>query len=305
MKLLPCICLLLLTAVAAAQLQPVPGEQRPGDRDAIRAHIESIFQGFIDHDGPKLRATHAPEWRGFLEGSRSAIQGIDQYMRAIDGATRPGPWGMKSYKITEFDVLFYGDVALVPFVAEVEGADGDGTRSKSKLRILDVYAKLDGHWIQAGSDTQTHPDAQREQMSNYVTLPDSVKKSLLDTREKVWRAWFSGDQSFLESVLPAEVLSIDPGPGDWSHREEILSSAKRFADSGAKLTRLEFPKTEVQTYGRVAQVYSTYLFETERGGEKHHSSGRATETFVYRDGKWINTGWHMDAAPLEQAGTAK
>jgi len=26
-------------------------------------------------------------------------------------------------------------------------------------------------------------------------------------------------------------------------------------------------------------------------------TGRATETFVFRDGKWLNVGWHLDNTP--------
>src|SRR5215831_9844228 len=93
----------------AAQLKPEPCDSRPADRDAIHAHIESIFQAFIDHDGAKLRATHAPEWRGYLEGSDTVIRSVDGYMKAVGGGGRPGPNGMKSYKWVEFDCMFYGD----------------------------------------------------------------------------------------------------------------------------------------------------------------------------------------------------
>src|SRR5437764_2288356 len=46
---------------------------RSADAAAIRAHIESIFQAFIDGDQDKIFATHSEDWRGFLEGSRSPI----------------------------------------------------------------------------------------------------------------------------------------------------------------------------------------------------------------------------------------
>jgi hypothetical protein len=35
--------------------------------------------------------------------------------------------------------------------------------------------------------------------------------------------------------------------------------------------------------------------ETESGGKHEVSSGRATEIFVFRDGKWVNPGWHTDS----------
>ncbi|MGH9523117.1 MAG: nuclear transport factor 2 family protein, partial [Terriglobales bacterium] len=212
---------LSLATLAAGQLQPQPCEQRPADRDAIRAHIESIFQAFIDHDGAKLRATHAPEWRGFLERSQTAIRGIDDYMKSVDGSTRPGPNGMKSYKITEFDCVLYGDTAIVPFVADVSGT-WSGQQWNTTLRIVDFYAKLNGAWIQAGSDTQTHPKVLNARGAELQQLPEPVKQKLLAEREHVWKAYFSNERSYLEQALPQELIAIDPG-GDWSTRETVLS----------------------------------------------------------------------------------
>ena len=41
-------------------------DDRAADAAAIRAHIESIFQAFIDGDEDKIFATHSEDWRGFL-----------------------------------------------------------------------------------------------------------------------------------------------------------------------------------------------------------------------------------------------
>jgi ketosteroid isomerase-like protein len=284
----------LLTATAAAQLQAVSGDDRPADRAAIRAHIESIFKAFIDHDGVALRATHAPQWRGFLEGSRTAIRGIDQYMNAVGGAAVSGPGGMKAYTILEFDVLFYGDVAVVPFVVEVESGMGDGPRTKGKLRILDVYAKLNGQWIQAGSHTDVHPETIAARQSTNVTLPEPVRQQLLQAREKVWRGYFENDRKELEA-LPPELVAIDAEPNPFSGRDQVLASAERFAQSGGKLKRLEFPHTDIQTYGNTAILYTTYEYEIENAGKSITSAGRATEMFVFRSGRWVNTGWHLDS----------
>lgn len=288
-----CVCLLLVSS-AFGQVKAEPCETRPADRDAIRAHIESIFQAFIDHDGPKLRATHAPEWRGFLEGSQTGIRGVDGYMKSVDGATHPGPNGMKSYKITEFDCVLYGDTAIVPFVSDVHG-EWDGKPYDTTLRIVDFYAKLNGAWIQAGSDTQAHPKALQARVSTMQELPPPVKKLLLESRERVWRAYFANDRPALEKLLPEELIAIDPGAGQWSNRDEIFKGAERFANSGNKLTNIEFPRTEIQSYGNVAQVYSTYALEFQGTGGTRRESGRATETFVFRNGQWVNVGWHLDS----------
>jgi ketosteroid isomerase-like protein len=77
----------------------------------------------------------------------------------------------------------------------------------------------------------------------------------------------------------------------------VLAGAKYFADNGGKLKRLEFPRTDIQVYGNVALLYSKYLYETESGGKSEAHTGRATEVFVNRDGKWVNVGWHLDSEP--------
>lgn len=295
------IVVVALTAWASAQLKLEPCDSRPADRDAIHAHIDSIFQGFIDHDGPKLQATHAPEWRGYLEGSRTVIRGVDGYMKAIGGGGKPGdPNGMKSYKWVEFDCMFYGDTAIVPFVADVTGSY-NGVESQEQLRIVDFYAKLNGHWIQAGSDTQASPKELQARLSSYSPLPESMKKSLLAEREHVWKAYFANERPYLEQVLPAELITIDPGDPKFSDRDAILKGAERFAQSGGKLVKLEFPTTEFQTYGNVVQVYSTYNATLQTPGGESNMSGHATETFVFRDGKWLNVGWHLDHQPVNQA----
>src|SRR5258707_14335878 len=92
----------LLTANPAA-------DDRAADRAAIRAHIDRIFQAFIHKDSTELRATHAGNWLGYLEGSREMIRGIDQYMNWSGYFEPSSPYGMTGYKMREFDMIFQGD----------------------------------------------------------------------------------------------------------------------------------------------------------------------------------------------------
>ena len=142
----------------AGKLLPVPGDQRPEDQEAIRAHIDSIFQAYIQGDRETIRATHSGEWRGFLGPSQSIIRGIDQYMKGANASlARPG--GMVGYRMDDYDVLFYGDIALVPYIASLEvELGGKRIDFEPKIRVLDVYAKEDGEWIQVASNTVRHPD---------------------------------------------------------------------------------------------------------------------------------------------------
>src|SRR6202521_401439 len=100
-------------------------DDHAADREAIRAHIDSIFQAFIKKDAAALRATHAENWLGYLEGSRTMIKGVDGYMdwNQVDPKS---PYGMKSYGMREFDMIFKGDAAFVCFVADVEANTPNG-----------------------------------------------------------------------------------------------------------------------------------------------------------------------------------
>ena len=101
---------LLLGVCAGAQIAPVRGEKRPGDRDAVLKSLDRIFQGFIHQDDEALRATHAPQWLGFLEGASNVMHGVEEYMAASTSPVKPAVH-MAAYKLLEIDVLFYGDVA--------------------------------------------------------------------------------------------------------------------------------------------------------------------------------------------------
>jgi len=284
---------LAMVLLVSAALSGAPVDDRNADREAIRAHIDSIFKAFINKDTAALRATHDENWRGFLEGSRQIIRGIDQYMKATGGGGT-GPYGMTSYKMRDFDIIFNGDSAFVTFVSEVDAKTPSGP-AHEVLRIADFYTKKDGHWIQTGSNTGLHPESVADQMSTPQSLPEPMKKSLLEVREAVWRSWFANDQARLEKLVPAETITIEPGSGDFGNQKAVLEGAREFAKSGQRLVRLEFPKTEIQCYGYTAIVYSTYVYELEQNGKRSTRSGRVTEMFVYRNGQWLNPGWHMDS----------
>lgn len=127
------------------------------------------------------------------------------------------------------------------------------------------------------------------------TLNANERAELLTAREKVWRAYFANDRDHLEAVIPPETIAINANEEQWANREAILMGAAQLAGSGVKLTRLEFPRTEMQVYGEVAIIYTTYLFEIENAGARETYSGRGTEIFVRRNKVWVNSGWHLDA----------
>jgi hypothetical protein len=291
----------MLTGVLGAVIAviAVAAQGRPADEQAIRAHIESIFQAFIDKDRDTLAATHGREWRGYLGGSRTVIKGRDGYVRASvgDGPMGPKGQGMVGYKILEYDTVWHDNVAVVNFVADVQQMRGTQPH-KATLTLMDIYAKEDGHWIQVASQTSNHPDYQQRLMSEPQVLSDSAKQSLLEAREAVWRAWYGGDTAALEKLLPAELVTLTPGADAFGERAGIIGASSHYAASGGKLTRLAFPRTEIQAYGATAIIYTSYELGLVEGGKPRTEKGKATEVFVRRDGRWLNTGWQL--APEEK-----
>jgi ketosteroid isomerase-like protein len=117
---------------------------------------------------------------------------------------------------------------------------------------------------------------------------------LLQVREQVWRAWFDGDTKTVQQLVPSDSIVMSASDPKWKTQADVLQEAAEFHSGGGKLLRLEFPRTEVQHYGDVAIVWSAYLLELEERGKRSTSTGRITEIFVRRDGRWVNPGWHSD-----------
>jgi ketosteroid isomerase-like protein len=279
------------TRVRLALAQSVP-PARADDAAAIRKQIEDICQAFVDKDRPKLTATHGKDWRGFTPFSDHVIRGLDGYMNEATFA--PGAQkgrGMVGYRLSDFDVVFYGDTGVASFVLETDVNSGAGKETQ-KLTILDVFHKEPAGWIQVASNTSVHSDEYARLMSRPRQLDDSERKALLAAREAVWRAWFGGDTAALTSLVPPDLITIE-GSGDFGTLGSTLESSRGFAASGGKLARLVFPRTELQAYGSTVVLYTSYEMDLVSRGATTTERGVATEVFVERDGRWINTGWQL------------
>jgi len=126
-----------------------------------------------------------------------------------------------------------------------------------------------------------------------AAVPDD-QSDLLKARELVWRAWFAGDTKTLRDLLPPETIAISSGSKHWDTQPEIIKSAADFRAQGGRLLRLEFKDTRIQRFGDVAMLYTRYLYEIQTKNKRSVTSGRVTEIFVFRNGQWLNPGWHTD-----------
>jgi hypothetical protein len=291
---------ILSLIVAATLAEGVAAQSIPASRAAdaaqIKREIEIICQAFVDKDRKTLQATHGRNWRGFTPESDHVIRGIDGYMNeaTFDPRTPKGQ-GMVGYRISDFDVVFYGDTAVASFVLEVDTMRGS-QKVAQKLTILDVFQKEPHRWVQVASNTSYHGDEFARRGSELRQLGDAEKQELLAAREAVWRAWFAGDTRRLTTLLPPELITIEPQSETFGTLKLNLERSQQFAASGDRLTRLVFPTTEFQAYGATVIIYTTYDMDLLVGGKTRTERGAATEVFVRRNGQWVNTGWQL--APL-------
>src|SRR4030095_13644063 len=134
----------------------------------------------------------------------------DEYMRA-NGFEWPRPANAPkstpylpagtTYKMSDFDVHFYGpELAVASFFGEFQHKD----ITLRRFRIMDVYAKRKGNWIQVASHTVIDPDWRLEQMSKPLTVTPQIREQVMTAREAVWKAFFANDKATLERLIPDE-----------------------------------------------------------------------------------------------------
>jgi hypothetical protein len=126
--------------------------------------------------------------------------------------------------------------------------------------------------------------------------PDAAtQREILTIREQAWRTWFANDRAGFERVVPDELIALGWDGGPWGDRNQTLADMAEFATSGMQLAALEFPRNVFQQYGDAVILYTRFrLVLTDREGGTHETTGRGTEIFVRRNGRWIHTGWHLD-----------
>jgi len=130
----------------------------------------------------------------------------------------------------------------------------------------------------------------------YGPQPDAATRAeLLTLREAAWQTWFSNDQESFRRIVPDELIALGWGGGPWDDREKTVAQMAEFAKGGQRIKSLEFPRNVFQRYGDVVILYSTFrLVLIDSAGTSQETTGRGTEVFVRRTGRWIHTGWHLD-----------
>ncbi len=297
MKHFAIILLVAILLVSSAVFAIDEKTDRSADEKAIRAHIDKIIRAYINKDRDTVKATHSDNWRGFLSGSRKIIRGIDGYMATVDGQgvlDKRNRWRIVDYKFVDYDTVFYGDTGVVSYIAEFFWQDGEWKGSYF-LRSIDIYAKEKGEWNQVASNIGPLPEEENAADSTLRTITTEMRQRLMKARDDVWRGFFTNDTAKLKKLIPKEIVAINPGNSAFDDQAAIFAAAKAQAESGAKLIKLEFPRTEIQMYGSTVIMYSQYSYVIETNGKSETYSGRATEIFVVKGDTIENVGWHLDA----------
>lgn len=119
--------------------------------------------------------------------------------------------------------------------------------------------------------------------------PDPVvlQAEIEAARDRVWRAWFTGDSAGLVAALPARMVGMA------ETTEEIIARSLEFRAAGNRLVNLSFTDSEFALSDTIAVVISNYRAETVRNDTTEVMAGRATEYFVREGGAWKNPYWHL------------
>lgn len=128
--------------------------------------------------------------------------------------------------------------------------------------------------------------------------PDSavLQAEIEAARDRVWRAWFTGDSAGLVAALPARMVGMA------ETTEEIIANSLAFKAAGNRLVDISFRDSEFVLSDTIAVVISTYRAETARNDTTGVMAGRATELFVREGGVWKNPYWHLHDLPGDSTG---
>ena len=169
---------------------------------------------------------------------------------------------MVGYRIGEFDIVFYGDTAVVSFQADVDRLEGT-EKSAQKLTFVDVYHKDPGGWIQVASNTSLHPDAVFEMASQRRVLDAGERASLM---KRARPSGMPGSTATVTSVAEAAATRARHHRADPAPSGTLEVNAQRIArlrGLGRQAHAAGVSSGDgIQAYGNTA-ILSTLFYEMD------------------------------------------
>ncbi|HJX84121.1 MAG TPA: nuclear transport factor 2 family protein [Candidatus Angelobacter sp.] len=280
-------------SVLGAQTAPVPQTQSAATakptpvpesvRKALLAAREAVWRGeFLQNPG-----LLPPEAIGIVEWTED-WKHRDEIIAGAKTANANGI-NIRRLEFPRTEIQLYGDTAILYSTYMYEAEFNGESAGVETGRSTEIFIRRNGKWLNAGwhIDSGTH----------LVPRAD-LKKTLQDLRESIWRAYFANDSVFLKNTLRPDMVAADDGPGSLKTREDILTDARKLANRGFKISKLEFPHTEIRIFEQTAILFSDFRWEGEADGKAIGPvTGHTTEIFIYRDGKWYESGWQHNTTP--------
>lgn len=118
----------------------------------------SLFDAYLAGDLEALRTGRTEDWKGFQIRSTRLVRGRDQYMDELQRVV--SSLKVERYEFVDFEVEIEGDVGIVYYLARdyLSPSDDPNTPSTVLIRSVDVYRRIDGEWIQSGSNICAIPE---------------------------------------------------------------------------------------------------------------------------------------------------
>lgn len=153
---------------------------------------------------------------------------------------------------------------------------------KAAICVVIVSVLLTGMSV---AQQKKHPGAQ----------PTGVAAQL-EQIEHTWAvAEVKGDASMIAPYLDETMVQTNPD-GSVSARKEVLEG---IAKGDPSLKAVDLADMKTQTYGGAAVIMGSYTERREAGGKRTATSGRFTDTYIRRGGKWKCVASHDSVAVKE------
>ena len=118
----------------------------------------------------------------------------------------------------------------------------------------------------------------------------------LEQIEHTWAAAeVKGDAAMISPYLDETMVQTNPD-GSVSARKEVLEG---IAKGDPTLRAVDLADMKTQSYGDAAVIMGNYTERREAGGKRTATSGRFTDTYIRRSGKWKCVASHDSVAAKE------